>query len=224
MLPRRFYDKLRPVSILNNENELYAALKAGDELAFEAFYEAYKNKVYKMMYFSTSNELDAEELTRDVFLGFVESIPRFKGHCKTSTWLYSIAKNVLKSYYNKKKKYPTTSLDDSVGDEMLDFIHSLPDDDNTPDELAERKEVHDIIRLVFGRLPESYRSVITHRYINGLSSRETAEIMNKTEGNIRVLLHRASNAFIRELNKLEEETGEILIDRPENIFAAEPGE
>ena len=116
------------------------------------------------------------------------------------------------------------SLDDSAGNEMLDFIHSLPDDDETPDELAQRKEIHDIIRLVFERLPESYRSVITHRYINGLSSRETAEIMDKTEGNIRVLLHRASNAFIRELSRLEEETGETLINRPENILAVEPGE
>ena len=185
------------MSILDNEKELYAAIRAGDELAFEAFYEAYKNKIYKMMYFSTSNELDAEELTRDVFLGFVESIPRFKGHCKTSTWLYSIAKNILKSYYNKKSKYRMTSLDDSAGDDMLDFIHSVPDNEGTPDELVLRKEVHDIIRVVFGRLPESYRSVITHRYINGLSSRETAGIMDKTEGNIRVLLHRASNAFIR---------------------------
>ncbi|MCP4231079.1 MAG: sigma-70 family RNA polymerase sigma factor [bacterium] len=209
------------MSILDNEKELYAAIRAGDERAFEAFYEAYKNKIYKMMYFSTSNELDAEELTRDVFLGFVESIPRFKGHCKTSTWLYSIAKNILKSYYNKKKKYPTSSLDDSAGDDMLDFIHSLPDDEATPDELVERKEVHDIVRAVFDRLPESYRSVITHRYINGLSSRETAEIMDKTEGNVRVLLHRASNAFIRELSRLEEETGEALLDKPESVPVAE---
>ncbi len=209
------------MSILDNEKELYAALRAGDENAFEAFYEAYKNKVYKMMYFSTSNELDAEELTRDTFLGFVESIPRFKGQCKTSTWLYSIAKNILKSYYNKKTKYRTVSLDNSAGDDMLDFIHSLPDDESTPDELVQRKEVRDVIRAVFARLPESYRSVITHRYINGLSSRETAEIMDKTEGNIRVLLHRASNAFIRELGRLEEETGEVLIDRPENILALE---
>ena len=206
------------MSILDNQQELYEALQRSDEMAYEIFYEAYKDKIYRMMYFSTSSERDAEELTRDTFLGFVESMARFKGNCKASTWLYSIAKNILKSYYSKKKKYRMVSLDSSAKDDLLDFVHSLPDDDDTPDERFDRKEVVEVITTVLDRLHESYRDVITHRYINGLSSRETAEIMDKTEGNIRVILHRASTAFIRELEKLEEEVGETLLDRPETIF------
>jgi RNA polymerase sigma-70 factor (ECF subfamily) len=196
-----------------NENALLKGLRNGDEEAAKAFFGRYADKVYRMMYFSTSSVTDAEELTRETFLAFYQSLERFKGKCKNSTWLYSIAKNVLKSYYSKKRRRPTVSFDDDTREELQHYLLGIPSDVAPPDELVSRKETAEVIRAVLDRLPESYRTVLIHRYLNGDSSRETAKSMEKTEGNVRVLLHRASKAFARELAKLEELAGERLVQR-----------
>jgi RNA polymerase sigma-70 factor (ECF subfamily) len=195
------------------ENVLLNGLRNGDEEAAKAFFGRYADKVYRMMYFSTSSETDAEELTRETFLAFYQSLSRFEGKCKSSTWLYSIGKNILKNYYVKKKRRPTFSFDDDTREELQHYLLKIPSDVPPPDEFVSRKETADVIRAVLDRLPESYRTVLIHRYINGSSSRETAKFMSKTEGNVRVLLHRAAKAFARELGKLEDMAGERLIQR-----------
>lgn len=195
------------------EKVLLTGLRNGEEEAAKTFFERYADKVYRMMYFSASSETDAEELTRETFLAFYQSLERFEGKCKSSTWLYSIAKNILKNYYAKKRRRPTVSFDDDTREELQHYLLKIPTDVPPPDELVYRKETAEVIRAVLDRLPESYRTVLTHRYINDNSSRETAKYMEKTEGNVRVLLHRASKAFARELVKLEELAGERLIQR-----------
>lgn len=192
---------------------LLPELRDGGEEAAKAFLDRYADKIYRMMYFSTSSELDAEELTGETFLAFYKSLGRFEGRCKSSTWLYSIAKNLLKNYYLKRPKRPAVYLDDMSVKEAQNYLSSVRSNETPPDDLVSRKETTEIVKEVLSRLRENYRAVLIHRYINGNTTRETAAFLGKTESNTRVLLHRAGRAFARELKKLEETAGETLVEK-----------
>ncbi|MCP4231078.1 MAG: RNA polymerase sigma factor [bacterium] len=186
-----------------SEQKLLQGLIERDERTAEQFYEKHFPQIYRMMYFSVATETEAEDLTRDAFLAFFESLPRFKGKCRLSTWLYSIAKNHLRNYYTRKKRRPMVSLDNAPNPDMQSYLFNLRYEGDGPEELASRKEAAGQVHYVLEKLPDNYREVLLHRYINGLATAETAEIMGKTEGNIRVLLHRAGKAFAEEFHRSE---------------------
>lgn len=191
------------MSAAKSEQTLLQGLIDRDERTAEQFYETHYPQIYRMMYFSVATETDAEDLTRDAFLAFFESLPRFEGKCRLSTWLYSIAKNHLRNYYTRKRRRPMVSLDNAPGPDMHSYLFNLKFEGDGPDELASRKETVSLVYDVLAKLPDNYREVLLHRYINGLPTAETAEIMGKSEGNIRVLLFRAGKAFADEFKRME---------------------
>lgn len=202
-----------------NDSTLAQAIRSGDDEAATTFYEKYSGKIFRMMFFSSSSQQEAEELTRETFLDFFESLPNFRGESRLSTWLYGIAKNVLKSYYVAKKRARFVSLDDEdTSREAWAFIErgdraaDGPGGLEPPEELVARRETADVVRAVLGRLTPVYREVLTLRYMEGLSSAEAAKVIGKSEPATRVLAHRASQAFARELGRLEARAGGNLVE------------
>lgn len=196
-----------------DDSTLAQAIRGGDEAAATSFYEEYSGKIYRMMYFSARSEAEAEELTQATFLAFFESLPRFRGESRLSTWLYAIAKNVLRNYYSRNKRKKEVSLDDTgVAGEMRSYLEDLAADDDPPDELVAREESAAVVRVVLGRLTPSYREVLTLRFFDGLSNADVAEALGKKESTVRVLLHRASKAFARELRRLEGRNGGEMVE------------
>jgi RNA polymerase sigma-70 factor (ECF subfamily) len=165
-----------------------------------------------MMYFSARGAGEAEELTQATFVAFFESLPRFRGESRLSTWLYAIAKNVLRNYYARHKRDREVSLDDAgLAGEMRSYLEGLASAYEPPDELVARDEAAAVVRVVLGRLAPSYREVLTLRYFDGLSNADVAAALGKNESTFRVLLHRASNAFARELRRLESRNGGEMV-------------
>lgn len=196
-----------------DDSTLAQAIRGGDDAAATSFYEEYSGKIYRMMYFSARGEAQAEELTQATFLAFFESLPRFRGESRLSTWLYAIAKNVLRNYYSRNKRKRETSLDAAgVAGEMRSYLDGLASDDELPDEFVAREETAAVVRVVLGRLATSYREVLTMRFLDGLSNADVAAALGKKESTIRVLLHRASNAFARELRRLEVRNGGEMVE------------
>jgi len=196
-----------------DDSTLAQAIRGGDDAAATSFYEEYSGKIYRMMYFSARGEAEAEELTQATFLAFFESLPRFRGESRLSTWLYAIAKNVLRNYYSRHKRKRETSLDAAgVAGEMRSYLDGLASDDELPDEFVAREETAAVVRAVLARLATSYREVLTMRFFDGLSNADVAAALGKKESTIRVLLHRASNAFARELRRLESRNGGEMVE------------
>jgi len=200
---------------------IIAALRAGDDQVATAFYEKYNAKLFRMMYFSAACETDAEELTRQTFVAFFESLPRFRGASRLSTFLYGIAKNVLRNYYARRRRAPTVSLDDAAaaheiraylegGATGLDGRRLGPE---PPEDLVARAETTAVVRDVLARLKPAYRDVLILRYANGMPGPAVAALLGKTAAATRVLTHRAAQAFTRELGRLEGRLGERLVER-----------
>jgi RNA polymerase sigma factor (sigma-70 family) len=149
----------------NPEESLLQGLLNREEDIATAFYERYYPRIYRLMFFSSATVTDAEELTRDSFLAFFESLKRFEGKCKVSTWLYSIAKNTLRNYYAVKKRRKFVAIDDIANEDVRSYLFELEYHGPGPEEIATSAENGVLVHRVLSMLPENYRDVLVHRYI-----------------------------------------------------------
>jgi len=165
----------------------------GDMNAFAGIYDYYVDRIYKYFYFKTSNE-EAFDLTENLFLSVWDNLSMYKPRKDSSfsAWIFRIAHNALVDYYRVKKDVLP-----------LDERHSDQRRENSPVIFAERNLSKTCLKTALSRLKDKYREVITLSYISGFSNEEIARILNKNDGNLRVLKFRA----LRELKKILEEMG-----------------
>jgi RNA polymerase sigma-70 factor (ECF subfamily) len=162
--------------------------KDGNVEAFGELYERYSEPVFRFVYSQTSNRLDAEDLTADVFLRAWQSLPRYqeKGF-SFSAYLFRIARNVLID--NRRKRRPVNVVSE-------DEIMNLPDTMTTdPSALLSIKMQHRELVNILDQLREDYRTVLVLRFLNELSPEETSEVMGRSVGAVRVLQHRALSSL-----------------------------
>lgn len=172
------------------EQELIAGLLKGDESAFKAVVDTYKNMVYNTVLGFLQNTDDAEDVTQDVFIKVYENIAGFKQQSKLSTWIYRIsisqATDALR-YRNRKKRGGFILSLFGGNQEALydppDFVH--------PGVLAENKEQSVILFKAINRLPENQKTAFLLQKLQDKSQREIADIMQLNEGAVESLLSRA---------------------------------
>ncbi|MCC6643597.1 sigma-70 family RNA polymerase sigma factor [Candidatus Peregrinibacteria bacterium] len=167
--------------------------QSGDWSAFAKLYEYFVDKVYKYIYFKSSQE-EAMDLTETVFLKVWENLKNYKPKTGSSfgSWVFRIAHNLLVDHYRLRKE--TSELKE---------IHADQRDEASPVFLAEQSLARRGLHQAMSKLKEIYREVLTLSYLNGLTNAEVAEIMKKSEGGLRVLKFRA----LQELKKILEQMG-----------------
>ena len=154
--------------------------RAPADVDFEELFKEQFKHVYNYLYYHIGNAQDAEDLTADVFTRAYEyrgSFSAAKG--SSGAWLGGIARNMLKTYYQKKAKRPQTV-------ELSELIYSniYIEDDYIHKEILERmfKQID--------QLPERQKELIAMKYLLGLTNRDIAKMVNMTESNVGVTLHR----------------------------------
>jgi len=164
--------------------ELVRKAQKGDSTAFAGLYEAFYGKIFRYILFKTGDNVEAEDLTEEVFLRMLESIDSFKWQgYPFSSWLFRIAHNLIIDHYRKKGRQKTTSLDNVTG--MVGAIST--DMDSNLDFKLSIQEVADAM----GGLTKLQQEVITLRFAAGLSVMETAEALGKNENAVKALQHAA---------------------------------
>ena len=134
---------------------------------------------------------------QETFLSMVKSIKQFSGKSKLSTWLYTIVSNHCLMLARSQKKYDYSSLEDDDG--LIDE-RNVVDWKYSPEKLTENSELKLVLDDAIQKLPHDYRIVFLLRDVEGLSTKETSEIVNLSVPAIKSRLHRA-RAFLRnELN------------------------
>ena len=157
--------------------------------SMDEIYQKYARTVYKYLLSRTQNEALAEELTQETFYQAIQSIDRFEGKCKLSTWLCAIAKHQLLSY---QRKHPpqdnleeTSSSVESAEDKVLGSMNYV--------ELMKRLHL----------CPESFREILYMRIFGNLSFKEIGEIMGQTENWARVTYYRGKEKLKKGLSEDE---------------------
>lgn len=180
---------------LEEEERLIARAHAGDADAFSALYQAYVQAVYRFLLLRVSDPSLAEDLTGEVFLRAVDSLPRYSSRgLPFGAWLFRIARDRLIDYYRQKARRPSAELNDNL-------LSDLPD----PGDLAAAEEMALSLRQAMRRLTDEQRDVIQFRFMEEWTLEETARAMNKSVNAIKALQHRALSALNRLMQHRDED-------------------
>jgi RNA polymerase sigma-70 factor (ECF subfamily) len=182
-----------------SEDALVAQAIDGDETAFTRLYDLYYDRVYRHVYYRIGPH-DAEDITQQVFLQAWRALGRFQ---QTSApfiaWLFTISHNTVVSFYRRNKW--ASSLDS-------DAI-TAPGDDGVEGSVENKLE-HERARRAIAQLNPDQQQVLTLRFLEDLAPQEVSATLGKSQGNVRVIQHRA----LRELRRLMEEEAETEGRRP----------
>jgi RNA polymerase sigma-70 factor (ECF subfamily) len=176
---------------LDKDHELIKQAQNGDQHAFGELYEAHAPAIFRYLYAHLDSLMDAEDLTGEVFLKAWQSLPKYTERgVPFLAFLFRIARNTLVDHYRQNHHY------EAKDPEELDGYKA--DGTSEPGELVSKQIEHQQILRVLSQLRPDYQSVLSLRFIGELSPDETAKVMNRSVGAVRVLQHRAL-AALREM-------------------------
>jgi len=180
------------------EKYLLFRAKNKDPEAFSKVYDLYAERIYRYIFFKVRTEEDAQDLTSEVFLKTWQYIAESNRDIKNLNALfYKIARNLVIDYYRKLSQQEVL-LDQEILEQQQSLI-SKKDLQNVESKIQMEK-----IAEKLQELKDEYRDAIILRYIEQLSIKEIAVIMEKKSGAVRVMLYRALNV-LKEL--MEEKEG-----------------
>lgn len=161
------------------EKDLIERVKSSKE-DFMEIYETHFQRIYNYAYYRTMDSNEAEEITSQTFLAALENIQSFEyRNIPVAVWLFKIASNALTDLYRKKGKTVELTEDYASGDSSYE-----------PEQVVMGRSEKEQLVQHLNNLPSSQQQALVLRYIQDLSHKEIAQIMDKTEGAVKQLLHR----------------------------------
>jgi RNA polymerase sigma-70 factor (ECF subfamily) len=188
------------------EAQVLEALRAGDEDAFRALVREYTPSLVRVARIYVSTQAAAEEVAQETWLGVLNGLPRFEGRSSLRTWIFRILTNIAKTRAKRDgRTLPFSALSEPgrVPEAAVDADRFLdPEHPRWPGHWALKPEAWPEDALVAGEtreklaeaieaLPAAQRAVISLHDIEGWSSEEVRNVLDLSETNQRVLLHRA---------------------------------
>jgi RNA polymerase sigma-70 factor (ECF subfamily) len=181
----------------SDEASLVQALRAGDEVAYEALVRTHAPRLLAVARRFLHDERDAQDAVQEAFLSGFKSITTFEEGCRIATWLHRIVVNASLMKLRSRKRRPEQPIE-ALLPEFVEDGHHLrrPMEWQAPaDVLIERQEVREFVRECIDRLPETYRTVLLLRDFEELDTGETARLLGLEEGTVKTRLHRARQAL-----------------------------
>lgn len=173
-----------PVGMEDDEHDLLVQAQQGSVEAFGDLYERFAPAVFRFLYSQLDSRQDAEDLTADVFFRVWQALPRFHHRgVPFLAYLFKVARNVRIDHYRRNALARLTNRTNQ--DEEIRLTGSGPAD------LLQVRQDHQEIRKVLDSLRSEYRLVLMLRFIEGKDVEETARLMHRSPGAVRVLTHRA---------------------------------
>ena len=170
------------VSMDLNEKALFYRARSGDRQAAGILYERYYREVYQYIYYRVSDTASAEDLTAEVFVRMIRQLSQFNNHRKTFiSWLYGIARDLIQEYQRVNSEYTLDTVLEIIDEE------SKGNGNGQPQERSARECFQRAIR----GLKESHKEVIIHRFVEGRSVKDIAELTRRSERTVRALQLRA---------------------------------
>ena len=179
------------------EVEFLASLRAGDEWAYETLVSRYAGRLLAVARRLLRCEEDSADAVQDTFVSAFRAIHSFGGQCRLGTWLHRILINACLAKLRSRSRRPTVSIADLLPRFDGPGHHASPVapwSETAPARLASA-ETRAQVRACIDRLPESYRTVLLLRDMEGLDTDETAQLMGTSWAVVKTRLHRARQAL-----------------------------
>lgn len=185
-----------------DESLLVTEAKAGSYEAFEELVNRYEKKIYRLGMNITSNREDAEDVLQETFLKAFEHLADFREDARFYTWIVRIGVNEALMKLRKRRSEKVVPMEDMVGDEGEVMPREFADWKPNPEQQLTRTELEGILETAAKALPPTFRAVFFLRDVEGLSTEETAEILNLSNGAVKARLFRARLRLREDLSKI----------------------
>jgi RNA polymerase sigma-70 factor, ECF subfamily len=205
------------------ELELVAALRRGDEAAFTRLVDDLGGSMLRLAMAHVGNRAVAEEVVQEAWLAVLQQLDRFEGRSSLRTWILRILSNRAKTRAIRERRtvpFSAMAAREIEADEpAVDPDRFLPAGHrwsghwaspprswlDAPEAVLLSSETMAQVEVAVERLPGAQRAVLVLRHVQGMSAAETCELLGLTEGNQRVLLHRARSRVRHDLERYLDE-------------------
>jgi RNA polymerase sigma-70 factor (ECF subfamily) len=196
----------RRIAHLDRDRALVEAAQR-DPLQFDALYRRYLAQVYSYAFYELGNHHEAEDVTERTFLAALANLGRFderarpadgEGASTFRVWLFQIARNAVSNQRRGRRRHPEAPLESAAG---------LADASDVEAAAATRDEAAAAWRAV-ARLPSDRRRALVLRFVEEMSTAEIAGVLGRTEGAVRVLIHRALRTVAHDLGERDDGVGD----------------
>ena len=199
---------VKPSGLTKAEDTILARLKRGDEGAFDELVTQHHSALIRMAMNYVADRDVAEEVVQDTWMAVIESLNRFEGRSSLRTWICGILIHKAKDRGVREKRHTTFSAFESCDDDNDEAVDPSrfqqtgdwaghwafppqPWDDQTPEKLLASKQAVDSMQRAIEALPATLKEVLILRDVEGVEAKEVCEMLNITETNLYVRLHRA---------------------------------
>ena len=192
---------------LPDDQSLVEALQRGDEAAFVALVETYQGLLIRLAMPYVAHRAMAEDVVQETWLGVLRGLDRFEARSSLKTWICRILVNRARTRAQRDGRlvpFSSFATPDEDGEHAVDparfypsghleghWISMVESWDELPEESLLSDETRECVRTAIERLPTTQRTVITLRDIEGWEAADVCAALEISEGNQRVLLHRA---------------------------------
>jgi RNA polymerase sigma-70 factor, ECF subfamily len=185
---------------LDRDRRLVEAAQA-EPARFEALYRKYLAQVYSYAFYELRDHHEAEDATERTFLAALTNLGRFEERARPAdgegastfrVWLFQIARNAVAERRRRLRRRPEAPLEAAA---------SVAAPVDIERDAAQRDEVAAALSAV-GRLPDDRRRALILRFVDEMSTAEIAGVLGRSEGAVRVLIHRALRSVARDLDDL----------------------
>lgn len=172
---------------LSNE-EVVVRVLAGETAMFEIIMRRHNQRLYRVARAILHNAGEAEDVMQDAYVRAYEHLGQFAAKAKFSTWLTRIAVHEALARKHRGNRYQELdSMSDRERDRMDKLASLAPD----PERQASNTEIRSLLEEAVERLPDAYRTIFMLRDVEEMSTSDTADVLEISEENVKVRLHRA---------------------------------
>lgn len=172
-------------------------LRAGNQKAVRRWFERHADPLYTLVYYRLGGDADtAQDVVQQTFLTALSRIEDYDpGRGSMFAWLSYLSRNCTKKALRGKNRRAPYPADDLRLDTRLLDAYTRIAAEPLPQDVIEQAETADLVRRALGSIPRNYASVLRQYYYEGLSADQIAKSHTRSAGAVRVLLHRAREAF-----------------------------
>jgi len=167
------------------DQQLVRRTLEGEREAFSVLIRKYQKQIYSLTYRLTNDPEDARDLAQEVFIHIYKVLHKYDQKRRFFSWMYKVASNVCYNAMRKGKAQQEVPLD-----KVIEFSPLVARRDVQPEEYYERRETQELVRQAVAELPDKYRLPLVLRYMEDLSYRQIAEIMDLPLTTVETRLYR----------------------------------
>jgi RNA polymerase sigma-70 factor, ECF subfamily len=186
-------------SRLDRDRRLVEALRRGEPTAAESLVASYGGRAYRLAIGITGNQCDAEEVVQDALWAVVRKIDTFRGDSAFSSWLYRIVANAAfdklrgrRAWLHDCSQVEVSAMLDEHGERVVDCPSRTQDP-------VLQTDLRIAVTAAIQTLPESYRTIVVLRDVEGLSTQTIAQITGLSVANVKARAHRARLVLRKQL-------------------------